>query len=150
MIFGSNGFVRIKDGYNYDYLTEETASFGRGSGRVMKLSPSTSESFMKVTGSVDVSGILAAGRVSSGGTLDSNPFGKASSASRTSTGLYTVNHNIGHSNYYVTLNVFNPSSNLTIYTTGKSNTSFTVKVINPHTNTLTDNAFEFSVVGNNA
>ena len=150
MIFGSDGFVRIKDGYNYDYLTEETASFGRGSGRVVKLTPTTSENFMKVTGSVDMSGVLAAGYVSSTGTLGSNPLGKASSASRTSTGLYTVNHNIGHTNYYVGLNVFNPSSNLTIYTTSKSNTSFTVKVINPHTDTLTDNAFEFSVYGSNA
>lgn len=147
-IIGLNGLVRIKDANNFDYLTDTDAVFARGANKKMTLS-GTATSFLKVLGSMDVSGLLGSGSVSSAGTL-ANAVGKATNSSNSSTGRYTVNHGVGHSNYSVGLTLNNPASNLTIYITAKYSTSFTVKIMNPHTDSLVNAAFDFQIFGNNA
>jgi hypothetical protein len=146
-IIGLNGLVRIKDANNFDYLTDTDAVFSRGEGKSVVLS-GTDTNFMTVFGKTDMQGLLGSGSVSSAGTL-ANAVGKATNASKSSTGMYTVIHGVGHANYSVALTLNNPASNLTIYITAKYDTYFTVKIINPHTDTLTNGSFDFQMFGNN-
>lgn len=143
-IFGANGFARIKDGYNYDYFSDTIAKFSRGEDKHILLDTNKAQ----IKGAFDAPGLLAAGSVTSGGNL-SNGFGKASDASRSSTGLFTVTHSIGHSLYSVNLTLFNSGAQVTAVVTSKNNTSFNVRIVNPSNNGLTDSAFDFSVYGSN-
>lgn len=144
MIFGTNGFVRIKDGYNYDYFSDAVCKFSRGEDKHILVDGNKAQ----IKGAFDAPGLLAAGSVTSGGNL-SNGFGKASDASRSSTGLFTVTHSIGHSLYSVNLTLFNSGAQVTAVVTSKNNTSFNVRIVNPSNNGLTDSAFDFSVYGSN-
>ena len=126
MIFGSNGFVRIKDGTNYTYMSDE---------------------MMAHRGVFDVQGVRGSGSVSSSGGL-SNAFGKATDSGKTSTGVYIISHSIGHTNYGVNLTIISSNAQLNAVVTAKNNTSFEVKIVNASNNALSDSAFDFSMYAN--
>ena len=144
MIFGTNGFARIKNGTNYAYFTDTVTAFSHGTDKYLKVTSAGIEG----KGGLNLPGLLAAGSVSSAGGLDVN-FGKATGSSRSSTGLFVINHSIGHSLYSVNLTLFNSGAQLTAVVTSKSNTSFSVRIVNPSNNSLTDSAFDFSCYGAN-
>lgn len=144
MIFGTNGFARIKNGSNYAYFTDAVTAFSHGTDKYLKVTSAGIEG----KGGLNLPGLLAAGSVTSGGGFG-NGFGKASDSGRTSTGLFTVVHSIGHSFYGVNLTLYNSSGQVTAVVTSKSNTSFTVRIVNPSNNSLTDSAFDFSCYGAN-
>jgi hypothetical protein len=144
IIFGDNGFIRIKDGNNYSLFSDEAVEHKIGTTSLL-----IDENGVQIKGVVfNAPGLLAAGSVTSGGGL-SVAFGKATGASRSSTGLFTVNHTIGHSLYAVNLTLYSSGAQLAAVVTSKTNTSFSVRIVNPSNNSLTDSAFDFSCYGAN-
>lgn len=144
MIFGTNGFARIKNGENYAYFTDAVTAFSHGTDKYLKVTSAGIEG----KGGLNLPGLLAAGSVTAAGGLTTS-FGKASDSGRTSTGLFTVVHSIGHSLYSVNLTLFSSGAQLTAVVTSKSDTSFSVRIVNPSNNSLTDSAFDFSCYGAN-
>jgi hypothetical protein len=126
MIFGSDGFVRVKDATNYDYL---------------------SDTFLAHKGAFDLPGLLAAGSVSST-RIQTNIIGAKASGldvTRQSAGLYRIPHSIGHSNY--TISLIPLSSNFSFRPTSKQNTY--VEVEFKTGGTATDTAFDYQIYGTN-
>jgi len=144
MIFGANGFVRITDGTNFDYFGDDAAVFSRGEDKYVKVTSTGIE----VKGAFNAPGLLAAGSVSSAGGLN-NSFGKVTDSEKSSTGIYVITHTIGHSLYAVNLTLYNSGAQVTAVVTSKSDTSFSVRIVNPSNNSLTDSAFDFSCYGTN-
>ncbi|MCE5320097.1 MAG: carbohydrate binding domain-containing protein [Bacteroidales bacterium] len=126
MIFGSNGFVRVKDGNNFTYMSDE---------------------YMAHRGPSDMPGVRGSGSVSSGGSF-LNGFGKATNSVKNSTGLYTISHSMGHANYSVNLSLVTSNAQLNAVVTLKDDTSFDVRIVNASSNTLADSAFDFSIYAN--
>lgn len=150
-IFGKNGFVRTKSGYNYAYLTDSKVGFRMGENRIFELSASESDNFLKLTGTMDMPGLLAAGRVNSSGILQTGAFGKVTGAVRDSQGQFTISHSIGHTNYAINLTLYHSGTgnNLTIYYGSRTNSVFTVKIVDPHTGNPDDREFSFAIYGSN-
>ena len=98
-------------------------------------------------------GVLWAGRITSGGTVESYwGNGCTVSCTRTGVGVYRINHNIGHSQYYVMITC-------TPYTTAgdrwvfgmianKYTTSFNLSILDPGRGSV-DGAFEVAIIGRN-
>lgn len=149
MIFGSDGFVRIKDGYNYDYLTDTQTCFGKGQNKSLALS--ATGDFLTVKGSTNMPGILAAGRASMNGGLITT-FGKASSVVRNSAGNYTINHTIGHANYIVNVTPRSAAGWYKVHPVilGQTTSSVNVCIVDSGTsNGFTDYDFDFTITGVN-
>jgi hypothetical protein len=130
---GKNGIGIIGNSNNYSWMGLD--------GGVYK-------SVEKVTsgGVYDKPGVLASGSISSvGGTVIS--WGaKASNSSKPSTGTYTINHTVGHTNYMVLITPQTASRVGYVY--AKNTTSVTIKMTNM-SGTATDAAFDYCIIGNN-
>jgi len=101
---------------------------------------------LKVKGATDLPGVLAAGSVTTAGVA-SNTFGaKYSSTTRSTTGVFRVNHSIGSTNYTVQVTVH--TSARLAYIGSKANDYVIINVTNT-SGTLTDTAFDFLITGNN-
>lgn len=140
IIFGENGLVRIKDGTNYSLFSDEAVEHKFDVDKYLLIDSNG----IKARGGFDVPGLRAAGSVNSAGNY-SNLYGKASSSVRNGTGVFTVYHSLGHTEYSVNLTLYNTNAQRTAVVTNKQATSFSVRIVNPNTNAVTDSAFEFSV-----
>lgn len=100
---------------------------------------------LKVKGACDIPGMLASGSVGSTGGL-SRSFGKASSATKNSTGNYTITHSIGHSDYSVQITP--QATTRLFYISARGNTTCTIIMTNT-SGTATDTAFDFAICGSN-
>lgn len=128
--YGLDGLMAFYSAFKYFYLTSKSGV-----------------PFLSMRGELDIPGLRGSGSVSLGG-LFSNRFGKASDSVRNSTGLYTISHTLGHTNYGVNLSIFSSNGQLNAVVTAKNNTSFDVRIVNASNNALTDSAFDFSIYGN--
>ena len=93
--------------------------------------------------------LLSASVASTGGFANSWGAKKHGSltATKQSTGTYAVYHNVGHTNYQVSIT---PASNRTFYVTSKNTNYFMVYFYtNASTPALSDTAFDFMITGNN-
>lgn len=93
--------------------------------------------------------LLSASVASTGGFANSWGAKKHGSltATKQTTGTYAVYHNVGHTNYQVSIT---PASNRTFYVTSKNTNYFMVYFYtNASTPALSDTAFDFMITGNN-
>lgn len=143
ILFGDNGLARVKNGTNYSIMSDESFEHRISDDIYMILD----QSGLKVKGPVDMPGLKGSGSVSSLGIL-TNAYGIIQSVSRSQQGIYSISHNIGHSNYTVCLTVYNSNAKLHAVVTSKSNNNFIVNIADSTNNYLMDSGFELSVFSN--
>lgn len=98
-------------------------------------------------------GVLWAGRITSGGTVESYwGNGCTVSCTRTGVGVYRINHNLGHSQYYVmiTCTPYTTSGDRWVFgmIANKYTTSFNLSILDPGRGSV-DGAFEVAIIGRN-
>jgi hypothetical protein len=140
IIFGDNGLIRIKDGNNYSLFSDEAVEHKFGADKYLLID---GNGFV-VRGGFDVPGLRGSGNVASAGGLI-HSFGKAHSAARSSLGIYVITHNLGHTNYAVSITPYSSNAQISAVVSSKTNNSFTVRIVNPSNNSLTDSSFDFSI-----
>ncbi|MFA5849936.1 MAG: hypothetical protein WC833_08630 [Bacteroidales bacterium] len=147
MIFGTNGFVRIKNGTNYAYLTDTETAIAHGEGKSLKMS-STDDYFLKIIGVVNMPGVLGSATSSSSGTL-SNVLGNVIGVSKDATGLYTITHNLGFSTYTAMITPVNASGKINAVITSRDVDDFSIRIADASNNTATDSDVDMLIIGNN-
>lgn len=111
------------------------------------LSNKSGQPFLQMRGEMDIPGLRGSASVSAGGSANSI-FGIALSAQLTSTGLYTVTHNLGHTNYVAHPNIINSSGRINAVITGKFNDYCTIRIVNTYSDALTNSAFDITIIAN--
>ena len=101
---------------------------------------------LKVKGATDLPGVLVAGSMSSAGSVTKEWGAKYTSGSRSTTGVYKIDHSIGHTNYSV--QVTSLTSARLAYIGSKNNNYVLINMTNT-SGTLTDTAFDFLIIGSN-
>ena len=140
IIFGDNGLIRIKDGNNYSLFSDEAVEHKFAADKYLLID----ENGIKARGKFDVPGLRGFGSVSSAGSLN-NEFGVVNTSARSSQGIYVITHDVGHLFYAVNITPYNSSGQISAVVSSKTNNSFTVRIVNPSNNSLTDSSFDFSI-----
>lgn len=130
---GKNGIGIIGNATNYSFFGKEGSVF---------------KAVEKVSGGnvYDKPGVLASGSVASAGGTVKSWGAKVGASSNPSTGTYTINHSIGHTDYMV---LVTPSAASRVgYVSTKNTTSVTIIITNM-SGTATNAAFDYVIIGNN-
>lgn len=101
---------------------------------------------LKYKGAMDIPGVLASASVASGGTSSRQWGAKVGTSTKASTGTYTINHSIGHSNFAV--HITPQTASRVGYVSARTNTTVTIVITNL-SGTATDTAFDYCLTGNN-
>jgi len=109
----------------------------------------TEEEGFDLKGKTNMPGVLLSASVSLSGGF-ANWWGAkkhaTNTATRNSTGVYTVYHSVGHTEYQVSVT---PSLHRTFYIASKTSTSFRVYMYSVGTSALSDSSFDFQIFGKN-
>lgn len=111
------------------------------------LSNKSGQPFLQMRGEMDIPGLRGSASVSSGGVATS-VFGVALTAQLTSTGLYTVTHNLGHTNYVAHPSIINSSGRINAVITGKFNDYCTIRIVNTYSDALINSGFDITIIAN--
>lgn len=101
---------------------------------------------LKLKGPTDINGVLASASVAASGASTSKSGAKVGDSSKNSTGVYTIQHSIGHTNYKVFINV--KQYGRYAWETAKGTSSLTIN-IRDGANALYDQAFDYVLIGDN-
>ena len=110
------------------------------------------EPTFRVKGDIDTSGVLLAGSIDKFGQISKSWGWKKTtlSSTKSSTGVYVITHNLGHTDYITTANstyLVNNNAGMTV--TVISETSSSVTIQTRYGDALYDAGFNFSIVGSN-
>jgi hypothetical protein len=111
------------------------------------LSNKSGQPFLQMRGEMDIPGLRGSASVSASGII-ANKFGLVTESVLNSTGVYTVSHSVGHTNYSVNLTIVSTNAQLNAVVTEKASTYFTIKIVNASNNAVTSSAFDFSILAN--
>lgn len=139
IIFGENGFIRIKDGTNYSLFSDEAVEHKFSSNSI-----SIDQEGVKIEGAFEAPGLKGSASVSSTGTL-TNVYGKITGVTRVSQGSYSIAHSLVHQNFTVSITPYNSNAKLTAVIISKSSTSVTVKIVDSSNGYATDSAFDIAI-----